>query len=401
MEEKTFHGGVVTSAFDHKMVKPAKIVHITTVHDAYDQRILHRECASLLKAGYDVSLMAKGVINGDHEGVRLISIGSCHREKPGSNLIDRFFNTRRAYRLALKAEADLYHIHDPELIGTAIALKKKTRAKVIYDCHEDNVSYMLQKNYIPAPIRHIMAAVIKCQEFRAGKILDAIVAADEGMCKHFVDRGVSRVTQIENFPRLDLFIKDPVEVLPQYDLVYHGTVPRYHLEICFAVDDVLVRRNIKVTWLFIGKCADLVWAEEMVRKIGAEKRFTFKGMIPHHEIANWVRLGRIGIIPLPDLPKFQRNIPTKLFEFMALKMPVVLSDLPPSRPYVGDGKCAIMVLPDSPNKWADAIAFLLKHPQACKAMGEEGHRRVISCYNWDASFAKLHDLYEELLCTRS
>jgi len=377
------------------------IVHITTVHKPFDQRIFHRECVSLTKTGYDVSLLAYGESEGDYDGVKLACLGKNDRFKAGSNLLNRWQRTRQAFKRAIDLNADLYHFHDPELIGAGIAIKKQTKASVIYDCHEDNVSYMLQKEYIPTPIRRIMAAVIEFQELKAVKVLDAIVTADDGMRKDFMHKGAKCTVSVDNFPRLDLFLEKANDISPKYDLVYHGTIPKYHLETCFSVDTELVKRGFEPTWLFIGKYSDFDWAKEEIREKKAENRFTFKGIVAHDEIARWVRLGRIGIIPLPNYPKFQSNVPTKLFEFMALKMPVVLSNLPPSRPYVGDGKCAIMVDPDSPHEYADAISDLIADPHRRNEMGKEGNRRVVSRYNWETSFSKLLKLYKELLCTKS
>ena len=378
-----------------------RVTHISTVHSPFDQRIFHRECVSLTKAGYDVSLLAYGESEGDYDGVKLVSLGKNDRLKAGLNLLDRWKRTRQAFKRAIDVSADLYHFHDPELIGAGIAIKKQTKASVIYDCHEDNVAYMLQKKYIPTPIRRLMAAVIKFRELKAVKVLDAIVTADEGMRKYFMHKGAKCTVGVENFPRLDYFLGKANGISQQYDLVYHGTIPKYHLKTCFAVDTELVKRGFEPTWLFIGKYSDLDWAKEEIRKKRAENRFTFKGIVAHDEIARWVRLGRIGIIPLPNYPKFQRNVPTKLFEFMALKIPVVLSNLPPSRPYVGDGKCAIMVDPDSPHEYADAISDLIADPRRRNEMGKEGNRRVVSRYNWETSFSKLLKLYKELLCTKS
>jgi glycosyltransferase involved in cell wall biosynthesis len=110
-----------------------------------------------------------------------------------------------------------------------------------------------------------------------------------------------------------------------------------------------------------------------------------------------VRQGRIGFIPLPDLPKFQHNIPTKLFEFMALGMPVVLSDLPPSRPFVGDGRCALMVPANDREAYADAIIRLLDNPELRRTMGAEGRARVINRFNWQRESQHLLALYAELL----
>jgi glycosyltransferase involved in cell wall biosynthesis len=119
--------------------------------------------------------------------------------------------------------------------------------------------------------------------------------------------------------------------------------------------------------------------------------------MPHTQVAAEVSKARIGIIPLPDLPKFRNNIPRKLFEFMALGIPTVLSDLPPSRPFVSDGSCAFMVPPNDYRAYAEAIIRLLRDPQLQVKMGAEGRKRIEKQFNWEREFPKLLALYEDLL----
>jgi glycosyltransferase involved in cell wall biosynthesis len=183
----------------------------------------------------------------------------------------------------------------------------------------------------------------------------------------------------------------------KYDLVYHGTMPRYHLELSFAVAEELRRRGVQARWLFFGKCPEIDWARGELRRRELESQFDIDPTLtPHGEVAARVRQARIGFIPLPNLPKFQHNIPTKLFEFMGLGMPTVLSDLPPSRPFVGDGACAVMVPADDPAAYADAIVRLLREPETARRMGEAAKQRVGERFNWELESHKLLDLYDEL-----
>jgi len=240
-------------------------------------------------------------------------------------------------------------------------------------------------------------------EATAARKLDAIVTADPGVTEIYRHYGSHRILTLYNFPRLDQFTllgscAEQLDVA-RYDLVYHGTIPRYHLEGAFAVATELKRRDRQVRWLFFGRCPVMGWARSEIERRGLQDCFTIEGPVPHEKVACKVRSARIGFIPLPDLPKFQHNIPMKLFEFMALGMPVVLSDLPPSRPFVGDGKCATMVPPGNYEAYADAIIRLLDDPALCQQMGAEGRKRVEQEYNWEKEGKKLLDFYAEVLGT--
>ncbi len=333
------------------------------------------------------------------DGVHVHSVGPTARASLGLHLRRRLGRLGRAAARARALQAAVYHLHDPELIPLGLFLKATTRARVIFDCHENNTAYLRQKRHLPAPLRAGLILAMGSMERLAARLFDAIITADVGVAELYRTRfGARRVVTVHNFPQLDLFLAQPLDPQQQpYDLVYHGTIPRYHLEVSFAVAEELRQRGLRARWLFFGKCPEIAWARAELERRGLAEDFTIDpDLIPHEQVAARVRQAKVGFIPLPDLPKFQHNIPTKLFEFMALGMPTVLSDLPPSRPFVGDGQCAIMVPPASAPAYADAIVRLLEDPALRARMGAEGRRRVESQFNWQHESRLLLDLYAEL-----
>lgn len=372
-----------------------KVVHISTVHPAFDGRIFYRECISLANAGFDVIYLVRhnesGIIR---EGVKIISLGTPPKVTASLRPIDRIRHICSALITGLRLKADVYHIHDPELLVIVPFLKLFSSGNVIFDCHEDNIALMRQKWTLPAYSRNASAKIMGLLEHLATHFSDAIVTADPGVEKRFKEAG-AKTKVLYNFPKLKFFSLPPLPK-KEYDLVYHGTLPKYHMEVFFAVDDALIKRGSEVRWLFLGNYAQKAWAEKQITARSASHRFTMKGFASHDKVAEEVRKARIGIIPLPDLPKFRHNIPTKLFEFMALKMPVVMSDLPPSRPFVGDGKCGIMVPPSDYDAYAEAIINLLDDSALCTRLGKTGRKRVETDYNWDKEAEKLVNLYLSL-----
>lgn len=372
--------------------------HIAPGQWAGHGRIYHRICLSLAHAGYAVHLAAHPSVNGYvAPEVQFHSLGNFGKTTLSWRLMQRLRRSDRAYQLAIRSNANLFHFYAPEFITWAVRLRRKTNRPVIFDCMEDFEGYALQRRGIPDLLRRPLARLVRAQLRYAVRNVDAVVVSDAGTGK-LLEPYARRVLVVHNYPQLALF-PDPQDRggTKQFDLTYHGSIPRYHLEVCFAIDEALLARGRHVTWRFIGRLSETEWFMRETARRNASQRFIYAGLVAHDQVAGEVLKARIGIIPLPNLPKFQHNIPQKLFEFMALRMPVVLSDLPPSRPFVGDGACALMVKPDDPAAYADAIIRLLDNPTLCQQMGTEARRRVEQIYNWERESSRLLDLYAELL----
>lgn len=379
-----------------------RVIHISTVHPTFDQRIFHRECYSLNQAGYDVHLLVQHDSATDEvDGIMLHSVGKLKKATLGIRLWLRVSRLWRSLIIARRLKGALYHLHDPELIPLGLLLKLLFRKRVVFDCHENNTAYLRQKTHLNRLLRAFFQFVMFGFEWLAAKSFDAIITADQGVADLFEKQyRARRVVIIHNFPRLDLFSPSDGTQYPDraFDLVYHGTIPRYHLEVAFKVADILRQRGMDVHWMFFGNCPEIKWIQSELQQRGLSDLIQVDDhRIPHELVADRVRQANIGIIPLPDLPKFQHNLPTKLFEYMALGMPIVLSDLPPSRPFVGDGKCAIMVPPDDYTAYAEAIITLLQDDDLRQRMGQAGMRRVQQSYNWHKESQKLLQLYQEII----
>ena len=94
-----------------------RIVHLSSVHDITDTRVTHKECGGLAAAGYDVALINTHDGDTTVAGVPVIGLGA-----PRNRLHRMLVTTWAIFFRALKEKADIYHFHDPELMGVGLAL---------------------------------------------------------------------------------------------------------------------------------------------------------------------------------------------------------------------------------------------------------------------------------------
>jgi glycosyltransferase involved in cell wall biosynthesis len=131
---------------------------------------------------------------------------------------------------------------------------------------------------------------------------------------------------------------------------------------------------------------------ERVRELGFLDRRAVK------QALNQVRAGLVLFYPEPN---HVYAGPNKMFEYMAAGIPVIASDFPLWREIVEGAGCGRLVDPLDPRAIADAIEYLLSHPEEAEAMGRNGRRAVEERYNWKNEEKKLLALYKELLSKSS
>ena len=374
--------------------KQKKVVHLTTVHHPFDTRIYHKECLSLHKAGYNVSLIVPienkntGEQSITEEGIRLIAT-----KKRKNRLVRMLLSTWQTYRLAKKEQADYYHFHDPELLLVGWLLKSKTNT-VIYDVHEDYHTGILQKEYLKQPIKKIIAKLYDKVETFFIKKMDLVLAE-----KYYQER-YPQGKQILNYPSINQTLhstkRDHNKVTNA--LIYTGNVTEVRGSYLHAV---LPKLPSKPEVYFYGKCDALI-AEEMnaLAEESSDKRH-FTGIdrfVERKDIdqaylqKNWLA----GMAIFPPTEHYKRKELTKFFEYMTAGIPIICSNFPVWQKFIDRYQCGITVDPDKPNEWEQAINYLKQHPKERAQMILNGRQAIENELNWHYEEEKLLAWYKQI-----
>lgn len=365
----------------------AKVAHLTSAHDRNDTRIFFKQCRSLVAHGYDVTLVVaddKGDAYAD--GVKVVDVGLL------SGRLKRMFKTtQRVFEKAVNLDADIYHLHDPELIPMGLKLKHMGK-QVIFDSHEDVTNQLLGKPYLDPVSRQLLSHAFTLFERYACRKFDGIVAATPFICNKFLKINPATV-DISNFPLISEFDSAIPWGDKRNEVCYVGGISatRGIREIVRACEFFQSSTRLNLGGFFSEP--------ELELEVKTYPGWTRVAQLGHLDRAG-VRdvLGRsvAGLVTLHPLLNYLDALPVKMFEYMAAGIPVIASDFPLWREIVDGAQCGLCVDPLSPKTIAGAIDYLVSNPEVAQRMGENGRKAILEKYNWPIQAEKLTKFYAEI-----
>jgi glycosyltransferase involved in cell wall biosynthesis len=284
----------------------------------------------------------------------------------------------RMLREARRLRPAVVHATSLDLLPWAVAFRRLAGVPVLYDSNEDYPADVMLKEWLPRPARSLLARVVRHVEPWCAARLDGVTLADRGTADNF--RGIATpLVVVHNFPWLEALGTPLDGQEPRFDVTYHGSLPQLYLDGLLSTAEVLRDRGVASRWCLVARDyrdEEREALEARVAASGLTEAMTLRFNRPFTEMPALLAQTRVGFIPLPDRPKFHRNLPRKLFEYLAAGRPAVVSDLPPIRRFVGDAGCCLLVRPGDPVEAADALQELLDAPERAREMGERGRRLV-------------------------
>jgi glycosyltransferase involved in cell wall biosynthesis len=365
------------------------IVHLTSVHRRDDTRIFLKMCSSLASSGYEVVLVvADGLGNESSAGVKIVDAGG--------RVENRFFRMIKTslsiYRAALKLDGSLYHFHDPELIPIGLLLKLRGKI-IIFDSHEDYVSELLHKDYLPRIVGRVISIAYSRLERFATKRFDAIVAATTRIAEVIESySNKNKVVVINNYPLVTDLPEKSQHSSKSIDAVFVGAISDVR-GVYELVESLNYDQGIKLT---IAGTFSTHKVENRITALPGWKLIDFRGQVSRAEVFELLAISRLGIVTYLPTPNHVASQPNKLFEYMSAGIPVVASNFPLWKHIIEGNNCGICVDPDSAKSIGAAVRRLIDNPKICAEMGANGMRAVIEKYNWEKEKIKLIELYEKL-----
>ncbi len=352
--------------------------------------------------GHDVIIVAP-TSEGSMSGFRLGSIVSGIRQllpRVFSELLEVYYD-RVAFRRLEKA----YLAHKPDILYERYNLFLSAGEKLK---NRYGIPFVLEVN---APLAQERAAhgglalrrLAESIEQRVWRSADLILPVSTALAEQIKSVGVDskRIQIVSNGVNQRIFHPRPVRpdlretlgLTGRLVLGFSGYLRPWH-GLDAIVEFIAEHGDLNVGLLILGDGPARKTVSKQASAAGVSDRVIFAGVIQRAHIAEYMNIFDIALQPAV-IPYAS---PLKLFEYLALGLPIVAPDMPNIREIVGDGDCALLFEPGDKASLNEALLKLCKDSTLRKKLAANATALIDEKgYTWRDNARRIAALTKPLL----
>lgn len=306
-----------------------------------------------------------------------------------------FLNPVWIYKIfqVIKSEKiEIILVRDLPLVLSAIMVGKFFGIPVIFDVAENYPA--MWREIVDKDWMHLYNYFLKnpmiantIEAFALKKVSHIIVVVEESK-KRIMEKGIpeNKVSIVSNTPNMkDINGRlNKISLLnDKFKLLYTGFIDKGRgLDIVMNSLSKLKERIDNICVLIVGKGEHLAELRRLARELGVEEYLITPGWVDKDIIHSYIRDSDICLIPHYAIEEVTTTIPNKLFDYMACKKPVIVSDAAPLKRIVEETRSGLVFRSGDVNDFIDKV-LCLKDSCLRSEMGENGYRAIINKYNWE------------------
>ena len=316
---------------------------------------------------------------------------------------------------------DALHVHDLPLMTTALALGETHDVPVVADLHENYPEAVRQihrmrgwREIARDPedlIQRLFLAPARLKRLERHAVRNAertITVCEEARAHYLRDCGAApgRVRIVSNTVDLDAFDPDATDSPAalgfdpddSFVVSYVGNFTEHR-----GLDTLIegfarlaeTRSDARLVLVGRGNEGYVAGLERLARSLGVRDRVTLTGWVDFDDVPGYIAASDVCAVPHAATPHTETTVPHKLFQYMAMGVPVVATDVAPLARIVGRTECGLVTPAGDGAAMGEALNELAD-PGHAREYGENGRQAVERQYNWAHDGSRLRAIYDEL-----
>jgi glycosyltransferase involved in cell wall biosynthesis len=372
-----------------------------------------KEASALRAGGHEVHLLClefgSRPLREDVDGIHVhrvrLSRGAYNRLHP---TVVRWPIYRLRWRWWVSAFVDrirpqVLHVHDLPVAAPVLEVGASPEVPVVLDLHENFPAAIEGWGFDRGRVGGYFYDLSRWRAYEADAVAraDAVVVVVEEARTRFAESGVDpdRMAVIGNSePRTFGADETPSSLEddgPLRLLYIGGFGPHRGLDVAIrGMAELPPEVDVHLRIVGGGKIRGQL--EALVAELELGSRVTIAGPVPLAEVAGEIARAQVGLVPHRRSEHTETTIPHKLFQYMMLGRPVIVSDCAPLARVVRAHDAGEVFVADDPQAFAAAVGRLTDASRRREA-GGRGREAATTVLGWERDAEKLRDLYERLL----
>ena len=183
-----------------------------------------------------------------------------------------------------------------------------------------------------------------------------------------------------DFARSKLSIPNNIHVFG-----YVGTLKTMGMEkgLTTAISALLSLPQSYQLYVVGGENEDVEYYKKYAGDMHLAERVMFAGKVPHKDIPLHIGACDVLVAPFPENEHYSYYMsPLKIFEYMASKRPMVVTDLPSLREVLIDAKTAMFAPTGDSKALAEKVRELVENKTLARELANSAYREVVEKYTW-------------------
>jgi len=379
---------------------------------------IEKEARSLMEAGHDLFLLcpagpdslAEETVEGI-EVTRVVMPRGLFKLRTSVlyllTLVDQFWK-RQTARLVERRRIEALHIHDLPMVKTGLYVAREFGIPVVADLHE---IYPLAARVWSSKWTWKHELVYRIQRWErverfCVRSADRVITVVEEAKTYYVERcgaDPDKVVVVMNTEDPDLFLSLPVDeaIVDRYrdhfTISYVGGFgPHRGVETAILAMPSILQEVPNARLLLVGTGDDEDHLMRLAASLGLQDSVEFTGWQPSRLVPSYIRASRVCLIPYRATGHTDRSCPHKLFQYMVLGKPVVVSSMTSLSRLVTETGAGLVYPAGDASKLAEAVVRISRDGDLAMRLSSAGRQAVAARYNWQADGGKLAELYEGL-----
>ncbi|MFN6947172.1 MAG: glycosyltransferase [Cytophagaceae bacterium] len=244
--------------------------------------------------------------------------------------IKRILAPWKIYKLCIKVKPDVVVVNSHELLFVMCIYKILFGVKILYDVQENYYLNILHTDVYATFLKPLLAGYVRFVEIISKPFIHHYILAEKCYANElFFVR--SKFTIVEN-----KYKAMPLPDAPSYRweserkirLLYSGTIStEYGIFEAIEMAKQLYRVDSRILLIIIGYAAKTEIREKLkasIKHLNFVKLITDSKPVQHSLILQEIRLADYGLLSYQPNPSTRNCIPTKLFEYTAHKLPMII-----------------------------------------------------------------------------